>query len=97
MRTSDYCTYTSRRRIGYASLIEVFFVFFLFTRSQQNIRILNPSILTTLLLPRLGASSSSRVVWVSPWRLGSPGHCFAGDTSLAHMVRGSRLSAVWLT
>ena len=64
MRTSDYCTYTSRRRIGYASLIEVFFVFFLFTRSQQNIRILNPSILTTLLLPRLGASSSSRVVWV---------------------------------
>ena len=60
MRTSDYCTYTSRRRIGYASLIEVF----LFTRSQQNIRILNPSILTTLLLPRLGASSSARVVWV---------------------------------
>lgn len=64
MRTSDYCTYTSLWRIGYALLIEVFFVFLFtsFTTKDTDSEPVNSDNVVGV-LARLGASSA-QVGWV---------------------------------
>ena len=64
MRTSANCTYTSLWRIGYALLIEVFFVFLFtsFTTKDTDSEPVNSDNVVGV-LARLGASSA-QVGWV---------------------------------